>query len=50
MNGIETSRTEPTKLSSIGYDDGSDFTENDYNNLTNEEPMKKKGFFSRLFD
>jgi len=32
-DGAETSRTEPIALGSIGYDNGKDFTENDYNAL-----------------
>ena len=30
-HGMEKSRTEPTRLGSLGYDDGSDFTEDEYN-------------------
>ena len=33
-NGKEVSRTEPFFLISIGYDDGTPFTEADYNELT----------------
>jgi len=29
-SGREVSRTEPTRLGSIGYDDGTPFTEQDY--------------------
>lgn len=32
-NGIETHRTEPTPLSSLGWDNGKPFTENDYRNI-----------------
>jgi hypothetical protein len=31
--GNETSRTEPSALGAIGWDDGSPFTEHDYTNL-----------------
>lgn len=33
-DGKETSRTDPSSLSSIGWDDGSPFTENDYKTLS----------------
>ena len=49
-NGVETSRTEPTKLGSIGYDDGVDFTEDDYEHIKHGIPKKSKGFFARLFN
>lgn len=32
-HGKETGRTEPERLSSIGWDDGSPFTEDDYREL-----------------
>ena len=32
-DGREIGRTEPTRLGSLGWDDGSEFTESDYNNL-----------------
>jgi hypothetical protein len=44
--GNETHRTEPTVLSSVGYEDGTPFTEDDYNSIM----VKKKGFFGRLFN
>jgi hypothetical protein len=33
QNGVETGRTEPEAISSIGWDDGSPFTEIDYESL-----------------
>jgi hypothetical protein len=33
QHGIETHRTEPKRLSSIGWDDGTPFTEREYNKL-----------------
>jgi hypothetical protein len=55
QHGIETHRTDPTKLSSIGYDDGTEFTLKEFNELSDGEPLysipkKKSGFFSRLFN
>jgi len=47
INGFETSRTEPLKLGSLGYDDGSEFTEEDYNRIKYGAP-KKEGFISRV--
>lgn len=49
-NGKEISRTEPTRLGSIGFFDGSDFTEEDYKNIKYGYPAPKKGFFARLFN
>jgi hypothetical protein len=46
-NGSETHRTEPTALSSIGYDNGKPFREEDYNQIVTGRP--RRGFWSRLF-
>ena len=48
-NGVEISRTEPMKLGSIGYDDASEFTEDDYRHIKYGE-KKRKGFLARLFN
>ncbi|WP_373033876.1 hypothetical protein [Sulfurovum sp.] len=48
-DGMETHRTPPEALSSIGYSDGSPFTEDDYSAIIIGEPKKKVGFFSRFF-
>ncbi len=50
INGIETSRTEPQPLGSVGYDDGSVFAEDDYDFYRYGTPRKKKGFFAWLFN
>ncbi len=49
-NGREISRTEPTRLGILGYDYGSDFTEDDYNLYKHGIEKPKKGFFARLFN
>lgn len=36
QNGVETGRTEPTEISSIGWDNGEPFTEADYRKLAGE--------------
>jgi hypothetical protein len=33
FDGVETHRTEPKPISSIGFGNGTPFTENDYNSL-----------------
>jgi hypothetical protein len=35
INGIETHRTTPEPISSIGYEDGTPFTEEDYKRIRN---------------
>jgi len=50
--GVVVSQTEPMAIGSIGWDDGTPFTEEDCFRVKNGLPMKakKRGFFSRLFD
>jgi hypothetical protein len=49
-HGCEVSRTEPEALSSIGWDDGTPFTNEDYLAVKCGRPApRKRGFFSRLF-
>jgi hypothetical protein len=49
-NRIKTLKTEPTPISSIGWDDKSPFTKSDYHNLISKKsPQKKPGLLARLF-
>ena len=48
QHGVETHRTEPETLSSVGYSDGTPFTEDDYNEIMGRKPKKKPGFLRRL--
>jgi len=47
--GRETHRTEPEPLSSIGYDDGTTLTMEEFNRIKDEKPKKKRGLLARLF-
>ncbi|MEE8598693.1 MAG: hypothetical protein V3S69_04165 [Dehalococcoidales bacterium] len=47
-SGLEVSRTEPWELSSIGWDDGTPLTEDEFSRISNGLP-RKRGFFARLF-
>jgi len=38
-NGVELSRTEPEKISSIGFDNGKPFTESEYNRIMEARPQ-----------
>lgn len=48
-DGVVTYRSTPSRLSSAGWDDGSDFTQADYDDLITGKPRKYKGFWDRIF-
>ena len=48
--GVELSRTEPEKISSIGYDDGTPFTKSEHDRIMSGEPRMSalKNVFNRI--
>jgi len=46
-DGAEIGRTKPLKISSVGYDNGAPFTENEYNRVTRKE-FDKPSLFSEF--
>lgn len=48
QNGVEIGRTEPTPISSIGWDSGKPFTESDYRSIASGQGSRP-GILGRLF-